>query len=76
MHRTGKAQSVQIFCLTICLTTSVWAGTASNSLVFDVRGYGARGDGDSVDTKAIQDTIDACHAAGGGAKGRRRGGMR
>jgi hypothetical protein len=32
----------------------------------DVRSYGARGDGASVDTQAIQRTIDACHAVGGG----------
>lgn len=34
--------------------------------VFDVRSYGARGDGKSNDAAAFQKTIDACFAAGGG----------
>ncbi len=33
---------------------------------FDVRYYGAVGDGRSLDTPAIQSAIDACHAQGGG----------
>ncbi|GIP16173.1 exo-poly-alpha-D-galacturonosidase [Paenibacillus montaniterrae] len=33
---------------------------------FDVRKYGAKGDGLSVDTKSIQAAIDDCHQAGGG----------
>lgn len=33
---------------------------------YDIRDYGAVGDGASLNTRAIQDTIDACGAAGGG----------
>ena len=35
-------------------------------LAYDVRSYGARGDGATLDTAAIQAAIDACADAGGG----------
>ena len=34
--------------------------------VHDVRAYGAKGDGISIDTAAVQAAIDSCFAAGGG----------
>ncbi len=35
-------------------------------MVYDIRNYGAIGDGKTVNTKFIQDAIDACANAGGG----------
>jgi len=39
---------------------------ASGPKVFDVRQFGARGDGKTLDTVAIQAALDACGQAGGG----------
>lgn len=36
------------------------------SAIYDVRDYGAVGDGKSLDTKAFQEAIDKCNLAGGG----------
>ncbi|MHB8900571.1 MAG: glycoside hydrolase family 28 protein, partial [Thermoguttaceae bacterium] len=45
------------------------AGTVAADLspaLFDVRSFGALGDGKTIDTRAIQSAIDACGKAGGG----------
>lgn len=34
--------------------------------VYNVREFGGKGDGESLDTKAVQDAIDACHRDNGG----------
>lgn len=38
----------------------------SSTEVSNIKMFGAIGDGETIETKAIQDSIDACHRAGGG----------
>lgn len=41
-------------------------GTKAQAKVFNVREFGAMGNGTTLDTKAIQNALDACGQAGGG----------
>src|SRR5205085_1199337 len=46
--------------------TKVSRSVSRPAAVYDVRAFGARGDGKSVDTRAINSAIEAANAAGGG----------
>ncbi len=48
----------------LCLSPAI--GWAAGSKVFNVREFGATGDGRTLDTKAIQQALDACGTDGGG----------
>ena len=64
------------FIISLSLTLSLlsWAAvmgwtaeSPSSAAVFDVRQFGAKGDGRTLDTSAIQEALDECGTAGGGA---------
>jgi polygalacturonase len=51
----------------VCACAVVWrAGAQTQPAVFNVKDFGAKGDGEHLETGAINDAIAACSRAGGG----------
>lgn len=65
---TGNGDMALAGVQTVTATKTFNAGTLRDrgSIVYDVKAYGAVGDGTTDDTAAIQTTINACSAAAGG----------
>jgi len=67
-RRMGAAHQLRVWCAvhTLLFFMTAQAVLAGTSGVFNVRDYGAAGNGKTLDTPAINKAIEACAAAGGG----------
>jgi len=64
--RGGVSKAIAQVLVTAALMAAAQAATAATPGVFNIRDYGAAGDGKTLDTAAINKAIEACAAAGGG----------
>jgi|LakMenEpi03Aug12_release.lakeMendotaPanAssembly.Ray.scaffolds.fasta_scaffold87757_3 hypothetical protein len=52
--------------IVLLLLSPLSALHAADPKVYDITAHGAKGDGTTMNTQAIQQAVDTCHAAGGG----------
>lgn len=56
----------KIFSILVCALIALGSAVNAQTQSFNVRKYGAKGNGKRIESPAIQKAIDACHKAGGG----------
>ena len=64
--RTGSLGMAAVAIPAVSLAAAKEKAAASSSGIFDVRNFGATGDGKTLDTNAVNHAIEAAEAAGGG----------
>ena len=65
-HRVFNIRVIRVLVAVVILLLAGLSAASTSTFVYDVRAFGAKGDGKTLDTRAINKAIEAAAAAGGG----------